>query len=134
MREFRWLDPWIDRISNQLANASLVTAIVGIGVYTFVAILPVAFAAWLLSGMFLHIPYFLLAVAALLFSLGPRDLLTEVNDYCSAVRDGREDDVQRILNAIESHRLAPSFRTHRRHVAHVKEIVAAKESTTRPRH
>jgi AmpE protein len=97
LREFRWLDPWIDRMSGWLANASLVTAIIGTGIYTFVAILPVVVAATLLSGTLLQIPYFLLAVVALLFSLGPRDLSTEVEDYCDAVRDGREEDIQRIV-------------------------------------
>jgi len=100
LREFRWLDPWIDRISSQLANASLPAAIIGIGIYAFVAILPVAFVAWLLSGTLLHIPYFLLAVIVLLFSLGPRDLLTEVNDYCAAVSDGREEDILRIIREL----------------------------------
>lgn len=100
LREFRWLDPWIDRISNQLADASLPTAIIGTGIYALVAILPVAIVSWLLSGTLLQVPYFLLAVVVLLFSLGPRDLQTEVNDYCGAVRDDREEDVQRIIREL----------------------------------
>jgi membrane protein required for beta-lactamase induction len=100
LREFHWLDPWTDRMSKRLANASLPAAIIGTGIYAVIAILPVAFVAWLLSGTLLHIPYFLLAVIVLLFSLGPRDLLTEVNDYCAAVSDGRDEDVQRIVREL----------------------------------
>ena len=100
LREFRWLDPWIDRMSTRLEKASLITAVVGTGIYVFVTVLPVAVVATLLSGTLLQIPYFLLSVVVLLFSLGPRDLRTEVDDYCSAVRDGGEDDVQRIIREL----------------------------------
>jgi hypothetical protein len=40
-------------------------------------------------------------------------------------------DVQKVNEAIESGRLAATFRNHRQHVAHVKEIVAKKESVPR---
>jgi len=100
LREFRWLDPLIDWMSNRLDKASLPTAIIGTGIYTFVAVLPVAVLAAWLSGTLLQVPYFLLAVVVLLFSLGPRDLLTEVDDYCGAVRDDREDDIQRIIREL----------------------------------
>jgi AmpE protein len=100
LRQFHWLDPWIDRMSGWLANASQATAIIGTGIYIFVAILPVVVAAMLLSGTLLQIPYFLLAVVVLLFSLGPRDLSTEVDEYCGAVRDGREEDIQRIVHEL----------------------------------
>lgn len=100
LREFRWLDPWIDRVSSKLAEASLSTAIIGVGIYALVAILPVAIISGLLSGTLFQIPYFLLAVFVLLFSLGPRDLMTEINDYCDAVRNGQEEDIQRIIREL----------------------------------
>lgn len=100
LREFRWLDPWIDRVTNQLAGASLANAIIGIAVYALVAISPVAVISWVLYGTFAHIPYFLLAVVVLLFSLGPRDLLLEIDDLCRAVHDGREEDIQRIIREL----------------------------------
>lgn len=100
LREFRWLDPWIDRMSSRLANASLFAAIIGIGLYALVAILPVAILAGLLSGTLFQVPYFLLAVFVLLFSLGPRDLVMEINDYCGAVRNGQDEDVQRIVREL----------------------------------
>lgn len=40
-------------------------------------------------------------------------------------------EVQKVIEAIESGRLAATFRNHRNHVAHVKEIVAKKESEPR---
>ena len=100
LREFRWLDPWIDRVARELENATLPVALVGISVYALVTVLPVAAAAWLLSDAFLQVPYFLLAVFVLLFSLGPRDLITEVDDYCAATRDGRDEDIKRIVREL----------------------------------
>lgn len=40
-------------------------------------------------------------------------------------------EVQKVIEAIESGRLAATFGNHRKHVAHVKEIVAKKESVPR---
>ncbi|MBW0147233.1 nuclease-related domain-containing protein [Marinobacter arenosus] len=42
-----------------------------------------------------------------------------------------DDEVQTVIETIESGRLAATFRNHRRHVAHVKEIVVKKESEPR---
>lgn len=40
-------------------------------------------------------------------------------------------EVQKVIEAIESGRLAATFRNHRKHVAHVKEVVAKKNSEPR---
>ncbi len=40
-------------------------------------------------------------------------------------------EVQKVIEAIESGRLAATFRNHRKHVAHVKEIAAKKNSEPR---
>lgn len=100
LREFRWLDPWIDRVYGQLASTSMAGAVAGICVYAFVAVLPVALVAGMLSGTLLQIPYFVLAIVVLLLSLGPRDLITETRDYCAAVQDGRAEDVARIVREL----------------------------------
>jgi len=42
-----------------------------------------------------------------------------------------EAEFQKVIEAIESGRLAATFRNHQKHVAHVKEIVAKKESVPR---
>jgi len=107
LREFRWLDPWIDRVYGRLANASMAGAVAGICIYAFVAVLPVALVAGMQSGTLLQIPYFLLAIVVLLLSLGPRDLITETNDYCAAVQDGREQDELRIIRALREGEAPP---------------------------
>ncbi|GAA3565795.1 nuclease-related domain-containing protein [Marinobacter xestospongiae] len=42
-----------------------------------------------------------------------------------------EAEVQKVIGTIESGRLAATFRNHRKHVAHVKEVVAKKNSEPR---
>ena len=53
--------------------------------------------------------------------------------YIKAQTEQRLSDaeVQSVIEAIESGRLAATFRNHRKHVAHVKEIVAKKSSEPR---
>ncbi|HAC86492.1 MAG TPA: nuclease [Gammaproteobacteria bacterium] len=53
--------------------------------------------------------------------------------YIKAQTEQRLSDVevQKVIEAIESGRLAATFRNHRKHVAHVKEIVAKKRSEPR---
>ncbi|MDH3978294.1 MAG: regulatory signaling modulator protein AmpE, partial [Gammaproteobacteria bacterium] len=87
LREFHWLYPLADRLSAALQPKTKSITLIGVVGFVVLAVLPVALISWLLSGTLFHIPYFLFSVFVLLFSLGPRDLATEVQDYCKAVRD-----------------------------------------------
>ena len=100
LREFRWLDPVFDRATARLANASPQIAILGVLMLTTAAVLPVAAVSFVLADTLSQVPYFLLAVMVLLFSLGPRDLKIEAADYCDAVIDGRDADVQRVAREL----------------------------------
>jgi len=93
LREFRWLDPLFDSHLRRLRapdggknrrwSALALT-------FLLVALLvaPVALLSAALRGELLQIPYFLFAVVVLLFSLGPRDLDDEVEDYGDALETG----------------------------------------------
>ena len=96
LREFRWLDPLFDAVSRRAEGASFWLSVASVVGVTLVAVLPIAIASILLAGTLLQIPYFLLAVIVLLFSLGPRDLRIEVEDYCAAVSDVDDESVQRV--------------------------------------
>jgi AmpE protein len=96
LREFRWLDPVFDRVTTRLAVSSRAAAVVGVIGLAVVAVLPVALLSFVLAGELFQVPYFLLAVIVLLFSLGPRDLKIEANDYCEAVIANSEEDVQKV--------------------------------------
>lgn len=96
LREFRWLDPLFDAVSRRSERASLWTSAASVVAVTLLTVLPVAIVSIFLAGTLLQIPYFVLAVIVLLFSLGPRDLRIEVDDYCAAVVDSVEDNVRQV--------------------------------------
>jgi len=100
LREFRWLDPAFDWLTERLRNGSRATAVIGVILFTAIAVLPVALVSIALSGALYQIPYFVLAVLVLLFSLGPRDLQTETDDYCAAVRTGNGEEASRVAREL----------------------------------
>jgi membrane protein required for beta-lactamase induction len=100
LREFRWLDPGFDWLTERLRNESRTSALIGILLFTFVAVFPVAFISAVLSGTLFQIPYFIVAVLVLLFSLGPRDLKKEVDEYCDAVRGEDADETRRVAREL----------------------------------
>ena len=89
LREFRWLDPLFDRHLRRLRNARSWLAVSLTLLLTILLVVPVAAASLLLWDELLRIPYFLFAVVVLLFSLGPRDLDDEVEDYLVATGSRR---------------------------------------------
>lgn len=96
LREFRWLDPLFDAVSRRAEKASFWVSVAAVVAVTALAILPVAVISILLAGTWLQIPYFILAVFVLLFSLGPRDLGIEVDDYCAAVINAQDEQAERV--------------------------------------
>lgn len=100
LREFRWLDPMFDWLTGRLRDAQRGAAVAGVVSFTAIAVLPVALVSAALSGKLFQVPYFVLAVVVLLFSLGPRDLKTEVDEYCAAARQGDEEETGRIAREL----------------------------------
>ena len=94
LRELRWLDPYFDwclaRL-DQFSSATILLAVV-------LVVLPVLPIFWLQQA-FAHALFGLLYIAfaafVLLFSLGPRDLGSEVDDYAEAVASGDNARIDR---------------------------------------
>lgn len=100
LREFRWLDPWFDWVTERLREQSRGRALAGVVLCIALAVAPVAIMSGVLSGALYQVPYFVLAVLVLLFSLGPRDLKTEVDEYCDAVRAGNTEESDRLAREL----------------------------------
>jgi membrane protein required for beta-lactamase induction len=111
LREFRWLDPLFDAHLRRLGAGGGAEAagdrpgprwiaVALTGVLAAVLVAPVALLSLALRGELLQIPYFLFAVIVLLFSLGPRDLDDEVDDYGDALETGNVDDQQRLAEEL----------------------------------
>lgn len=93
LREFHWLDPLFDAHLRRLRSATSGkgrrwAALALTGLIAALLVAPVALLSAVLRGELLQIPSFLFAVVVLLFSLGPRDLDDEVEDYGDALQSG----------------------------------------------
>jgi len=113
LREFRWLDPLFAAHLRRLRSATggtgrrwMALALTSLLVALLVA--PVALVSGALRGELLQIPYFLFAVLVLLFSLGPRDLDDEVEDYGDALQSG-DASTQRSVAEVLLERLPPDM-------------------------
>ncbi len=108
LREFRWLDPLFDAHLRRLrapapGTAAPVRRWIALALTALLAALlvaPVALLALALRGELLQVPYFAFAVVLLLFSLGPRDLDDEVEDYGDALESGNVETQQRVAEEL----------------------------------
>lgn len=105
LREFHWLDPLFDwHLRRTGAAASGAhrrwTALALTLLLAVLLIAPVALLSGGLRGELLQIPYFLFSVVVLLFSLGPRDLDDEVEDYGDALETGDAATQQRVAEEL----------------------------------
>jgi len=99
-RRMRWLDRMIDfgfRQAGRLANWPAVIPVILLG---FVLVLPVFAVIWFLGSTLGGFTYLLLAVVVLFFSLGPRDIGEEVDEYCRTLESGNEEQVHNAAKAI----------------------------------
>jgi membrane protein required for beta-lactamase induction len=93
LREFHWLDPLYDKVFGRLGSTGRNVAVASIVMLTLLLTLPVAFIQLALLDRFAQIPAFVFAVVVLLFCLGPRDLVEEVEDYRSALARDDHDEL-----------------------------------------
>ena len=105
LREFRWLDPLFDAHLRRLSATAggrgrRWSALALTFLLAAILVAPVALLAAALRGELLQIPYFLFAVVVLLFSLGPRDLDDEVEDYGDALETGDVAGQQRVAEEL----------------------------------
>ena len=87
LRELRWFDRYFDWTLQSLNRFSGLAAAVLAAVYSIVPVLPVLGVGLAFGERLYGIPYVLFAALVLIFSIGPRDLGEEVEEYCQAVTD-----------------------------------------------
>lgn len=92
LREPRWLDAYFDWGFDRLREHRGIVCFLIASILVLIPVLPVAAVAIAFRDVLAGVPYLAFAVFALLFSLGPRDLSAEVDDYVVAVT--RDDDEQ----------------------------------------
>ena len=90
LRELRWLDRIIDHGFVQARRLATWPPIIPVALLVFLLLLPVWLVMLSLGDALFGFPYLAVAVVVLFFSLGPRDIGEEVDEYCAALEAGDE--------------------------------------------
>lgn len=99
-RRMRWLDRVIDAGFAQAKKLSNTPAIIAVLVLAVLLVLPVTAVILFSDEALQGFAYLLLAIVVLLFSIGPRDIGEEVDDYCTALKANDETLVKQSAKAI----------------------------------
>ncbi len=90
LRELRWLDRIIDWGFHQTEKHTSWPALIPVLLLVLLLVLPLFIVLWGLRDTLWGFAHLLLSVVVLFFSLGPKDIGEEVDDYCEALE--AEDD------------------------------------------
>ena len=102
LRELRWFDAYFDLGLERLKRFNVWLTYVAIVLILALPLIPVLWASYALRGTAIpwNLPYLLFAVLIVFFCLGPRDLGTEVDEYCSALSRGDEERSEALLTEL----------------------------------
>ncbi len=100
LRELRWLDRIIDSGFEQAQRFTNFPALIPIVLIVLLLVLPVFIVTVALGDALLGLPYVILAVVVLFFSLGPNDIGEDVDEYCKAIKTGDESRIQTTAKAL----------------------------------
>jgi len=105
LRELRWLDRIIDSGFRQVDRFANWPAQIPVIILAVILVLPVLAVVFGLGDALFGFPYLVLAIIVLFFSLGPRDIGEDVDDYCTALEAEDEDEIQKTAKALSEKEL-----------------------------
>lgn len=100
LRRLRWLDRLIDAGFRHAQTVANWPALVLVIILALLLILPVAATSLLLGDTLAGLPYMAFAIIVLFFSLGPKDIGEDVDEYCRALADGDAERIRQTAKAI----------------------------------
>jgi len=103
LREFRWLDRLIDAGFRQAGRFANWPALIPVALLTVLLGLPVFLVFLLIFGLgdaLFGFPYMILAIIVLFFSLGPKDIGEDIDEYCRAAEADDEEHIIRSAKAL----------------------------------
>ncbi len=95
LRRLRWLDHLIDLGFRQVGRFANWPAMIPIVLLALLLILPVFLVLFSLQDALYGVANLVLAIVVLFFSLGPKDIGEDVDEYCRAIE---ADDEERLRN------------------------------------
>lgn len=99
LRRLRWLDRILDAGYRQVAD-SVLPPLVSIALLAVLLVAPVALVIYGLGDAVYGLAYLVLAVVVLFFSLGPKDIGEQVDDYCLALEKNDEQEIAHTAKAL----------------------------------
>lgn len=99
-RRMRWLDRVIDAGFERMASFAHWPALLPVALLVLVLVLPVAVVTFALGDALLGFPYLVLAIVVLFFSLGPKDIGEDVDEYCAAIERDDEEAIRHTARAL----------------------------------
>jgi membrane protein required for beta-lactamase induction len=100
LRELRWMDPYFDAVFRLIQRVPAGFAYVAAALAVLLPVLPVLGLALAFRDVLNGLLYIAFAAPVLAFSLGPRDLGEEVDEYSDAVTRGDEEAVGHLERAL----------------------------------
>jgi AmpE protein len=99
LRRLRWLDRLIDAGFGYAERFARWPTLIPVIILALLLILPVFLVLFFLQDALYGVAYFLLAIVVLFFSLGPKDVGEDVDEYCRAIE---EDDADKIMQSAKA--------------------------------
>jgi AmpE protein len=100
LRDLRWLDRLIDAGLRQASALRSLPAILPVMVLALLLVLPVLLVVFLAGDRLSGYPYMVLAVLVLFFSLGPKDVGEDIDEYCRALESGDAEEIRKSAKAL----------------------------------
>ena len=100
LRELRWLDRIIDMGFRQVDRFANWPAQIPVVILAVILVLPVLVVVFGLGDALFGFPYLLLAIIVLFFSLGPKDIGEDVDEYCTALEAEDEEEIRKTAKAL----------------------------------
>ncbi len=100
LRQLRWLDALIDAGFRRAQDMPGVPPILAVIALTFLLVLPLILLLVFFGHLLYDLAYLLMAIVILFFSLGPKDIGEQVDDYCLALEKEDEDQVRQTAKAL----------------------------------
>lgn len=100
LRQLRWLDAVIDAGFRQAEKAPGVPALLAVVGLAFLLVLPLILLLVFFGHLLYDVAYLLMAIVILFFSLGPKDIGEQVDDYCAALEADDEEGIRQTAKAL----------------------------------
>lgn len=99
LRELRWFDRLIDSGFRHATKLHRLPGLIPVVAIAILLVLPVLLIRISLGDAMFGFPYLILAVFVLFFSLGPRDIGEDIDEYCGAID---ADDDERVRASVKA--------------------------------